>query len=123
MIGRAARAVKDLLRGIKLRYPICCVLNYSLDTILGVPAGLSRGEISSPPVGTYVPCHLHKRIRSLSRTECDEFMKSGYTVERLAPNATLEMRVDGKVVSSLHIPEGLEALLLQQVRLTESRQP
>jgi hypothetical protein len=28
----------------KYGYPICCVVNYSLDSFLGIPSGLSRGE-------------------------------------------------------------------------------
>lgn len=120
LIGRVARAIEALLQGARFGYPVCCVLNYSFDTLLGLPSGLRRGETCSPRLGTYVPCQYHKKLNSLPRSECEELMRRGCMVERLAPNSTLEMRVDGKVVSSLQIPEGLEGLLLQQVRLTEN---
>ncbi len=120
MIGRVGRAVRGLLQGLKFGYPFCCVLNYSFDTLLGLPSGLSRGETSSTTLGPYVPCHYHKKLNALSRRECLELIKGGYLVERLAPNAKVEMFVNGKVVSAIYIPEGIEGLLLQQIKLTES---
>jgi len=118
ILGSAARAIGSFLRGLRLGYPACCVLNYSLDSLLGIPSGLSRGEASSPNKGTYVPCHFHKRVsKSLSWSECLQLLHSGFLVEHLAPESTIETLVDGRLISSTRVPRGIRGVFLQQLRL------
>ena len=118
ILGNVARAIIDIVRGLRLGYPVCCVFNYSLDSLLGIPSGLSRGEVVRPTTGAYVPCHFHKSVKeSLSRPECLQLLHSGCLVEHLAPESTIETRVDGRVVSSTRIPQGIDGVLLQQLRV------
>jgi hypothetical protein len=86
--------------------------------LLGVPSGLSRGEISNPTTGTYVPCHFHKKVKkSLSKSECLQLLGTGCLVEHLAPQSTVETLVDGKVVASVQVPDGMRGVFLQQLKL------
>jgi len=118
VLGCVARASANVVRGLKCGYPLCCVLNYSLDSLLGIPSGLSRGELVKPRTGTYVPCYFHKRVKkSLSRSECLQLLNTGCLVEHLPPQSTIQTLVDGRVISSTRVPEGTRALLLQQLRL------
>jgi hypothetical protein len=103
---------------LEFGYPLCCVFNYSLDSLLGIPSGLSRGEVADPTTGTYVPCHFHKRVKkSLSRSQCLQLLNTGCLVEHLAPQSTVETLVDGKVVSSVQVPDEMRGVFLQQLRL------
>lgn len=118
ILSSTARAIGSFVRGLRLGYPACCVFNYSLDSLLGIPSGLSRGEASSPNTGPYVPCHFHKKVRkSLSRSECLQLLHTGFLIEHLAPESTIETLVDGKLIASTRVPKGSRALLLQQLRL------
>jgi hypothetical protein len=118
ILGYVARAAASVVRGLKCGYPLCCVLNYSLDSLLGIPSGLSRGEVAMPKTGAYVPCYFHRRVKkSLSRSECLQLLKTGCLVEHLPPQSTIQTLVDGRVISSTRIPEGTRAVFLQQIRL------
>ena len=120
VLTRLRKAKRDLIAGLRYRYPLCCTLNYALDAVLGLPAGLSRGERIDPSIGTYVPCHFHKRVQhSLSSTESMQLLNSGFSVEHLAPEDTVETRVNGRVVSRVRVPKGLDALFLSQVRFRD----
>lgn len=123
MLGpsRIEQAVRVFASGLRYGYPICCVCNYAFDSLLGVPSGLSRGERSDPSLGTYVPCGFHKQVtKSLPAQECLQLLKSGFAVEHLNPDDILETRVNGKVVSSLRVPFGVDAVYLSQIRLRGS---
>jgi hypothetical protein len=118
IFNRIAGAIYSLREGSKFGYPICCVFNYSLDSLLGVPSGLSRGEITNPTTGTYVPCHFHKKVKkSLSKSQCLQLLDTGCLVEHLAPQSTVETLVDGKVVASVQVPDGMRGVFLQQLKL------
>jgi hypothetical protein len=118
IVNRIARAIHSARDGLKFGYPLCCVLNYSLDLLLGIPSGLSRGEIADFRAGPHVPCHFHKRVKkSLSRTQCLQLLDTGSLVEHLAPQSTVETRVDGRVVASVQVPDGMRGVFLQQLRL------
>jgi len=118
ILGSTTRAVTSFVRGLRLGYPACCVLNYSLDSLLGIPSGLSRGESSSPNTGAYVPCHFHKKVgKSLTRSECLQLLHTGFLVEHLAPESRIETLVDGKLISSTWVPRGSRGVFLQQLRL------
>jgi len=120
MLVRLTRAARDLVAGLRYGYPPCCVLNYAFDSILGLPAGLNRGEKVDSETGTYVPCQFHKRVQhSLSSTESMQLLNSGFSVEHLAPEDTVETRVNGRVVSRVRVPKGLDALFLSQVRFRD----
>ena len=115
-----SKAGRDFLVGLRQGYPTCCVLNYALDSLRGIPAGLSRGVVSGPSCGDYVPCRLHKRVRrALSSRESLTLLNSGFSVEHLAPQDLIETRVNGKVITRMRIPEGLDAVFLSQVKLTD----
>jgi hypothetical protein len=114
------RALDAFSSGLKSGYPLCCVLNYVLDALLGIPSGISRGERFDPNWGSYVPCHYHKRVtQSLSRSACSELLDSGFAVEHLAPEDQIETRINGRVVSAVRIPPGNDAVFLSQLRLNE----
>ena len=118
MLVRLTKAARDLVAGFHYGYPPCCVFNYAFDSVLGLPAGLSRGEKLDPWVGTYVPCHFHKHVqRSLSAIESMRLLNSGFSVEHLAPEDTVETRVNGRIVSRVRVPKGFDAIFLSQVRL------
>ena len=118
ILGNVARALVDIVRGLRFGYPVCCVFNYSLDSLLGIPSGLSRGEVVRPTTGAYVPCHFHKSVKkSLSRAECLQLLSTGCLVEHLAPESTIETRVDGRVISSTRVPQGIRGVFLQQLKL------
>lgn len=121
MLGRVIHAIRDLASGLSYGYPACCVFNYTLDTLRGTPAGLRRGERYDSTLGTYVPCVFHTRVKTaLSRQESLEFLNSGFSATHLAQEDSVEIRVNGKLVSGLRIPKGTDAVLLSQVRLRES---
>jgi hypothetical protein len=118
IVTRIARAIHTARDGLKFGYPLCCVFNYSLDSLLGIPSGLSRGEIANSRAGPYVPCHFHKKVkRSLSRTQCLQLLDTGCLVEHLAPQSTVETLVDGRIVASVQVPDGMRGVFLQQLRL------
>lgn len=120
ILERLLKGKRDFTVGVQHRYPLCCVLNYVLDSLLGTPAGLRRGETLDPRTGTYVPCHFHKRVhRSLSPTESMHLLNSGFSVEHLAPEDLLETRVNGKVVASVRVPKDLDAVFVSQVRFQD----
>jgi hypothetical protein len=113
-----ARAIESVIHGLKFGYPICCVFNYSLDSLLGIPSGVSRGEKMTPAREEYVPCHFHKKVKkSMSRSECLQLLDTGCLVEHLAPESTVETILDGRVISSTRVPKGIRGVLLQQLRL------
>lgn len=121
MLNRISGAIRAFTSGLKYGYPICCVANYSLDSFLGVPSGLSRGETYVASIGTYVPCHFHKRVlKPLTPLECARLLRSGFAVEHLSPNDRLETRVNGQIVSRVRIPDGFDALFLSQVSLRQA---
>ncbi len=116
--SRIASAIHSISAGLRFGYPLCCVFNYSLDMLLDIPSGLSRGEVRDAKIGAYVPCHFHKRVKhSLSRSDCLKLMDSGCLVEHLAPCSTVQTVVDGRVVSSVQVPEAMRGLFMQQLRL------
>jgi hypothetical protein len=121
MFSRLFRAIRAFVSGLEYGYPICCVANYSLDTFLGIPSGLSRGEEYAPSVGTYVPCRFHKRVlKALTQVECAQLLRTGFAVEHLGPNDSLETRVNGQVVSRMRVPNGFDAVFLSQIDLREA---
>jgi hypothetical protein len=120
ILQRLSKARRDFVVGVRYGYPLCCVLNYTLDSVLGTPAALRRGETLNPRTGTYVPCHFHKRVqRALSPTESMQLLKSGFSVEHLAPDDFIETRVNGRVVTSVRVPKGLDAVFVSQVRFQD----
>jgi len=120
MLNRVAKAKRDFVVGVRYGYPLCCVLNYALDSALGTPAGLRRGETYDPRSGTYVPCHFHRRVQhSLSPSQSLQLLNSGFSVEHLAPEDLIETRVNGRVVASIRVPKGLDAVFLSQVRFKD----
>jgi len=104
--------------GLSYGYPLCCILNFTIDSLLGVPSGLSRGESYSGKFGSYIPCEFHKKVkRALTPSESLHLLSSGYSVEHLAPEDLIETRVNGRVVSSMRIPAGLDAVYVSQIKL------
>jgi hypothetical protein len=57
---RIKKAIKDIINGIKEGYPICCVINFSIDTLRNLPI---QGIIRYTNVTNfqYVPCKIHYR--------------------------------------------------------------
>lgn len=118
ILGHLSRAIGSIVLGLKMGYPVCCVLNYSLDTLLGIPSGLSRGEIQSPALGAYAPCHFHRRVeRPLSRSECLNLVRTGSAVEHVASRSKIQTVVNGKTIFSTYVPEGMSGVLLEQLIL------
>lgn len=118
ILSSVSRAIASVVSGLRCGYPVCCVFNYSLDSLLGIPSGLSRGEVVTSKTGAYVPCYFHKRVKkSLSRSECVQLLKTGCLVEHLPPHSTIQTLVDGRVISSTRIPDGMSGVLRQQLRL------
>ena len=118
MTVRVRRAIRDIMKGLSIGYPLCCTVNYALDSLRGVPAGLRRGETQNANVGSYVPCIFHMRVKNqLTKQQSLELLNSGFAVTHLAPHDSVEIRVNGDIVSSLRIPKGTDGLLLSQVRL------
>jgi hypothetical protein len=115
---RLSKSKGDFIVGLRYGYPLCCVLNFTIDSLLGIPSGLSRGESHHAEIGPYVPCHFHKRVRhTLTRRESMLLLKSGYSVEHLAPTDLIETKVNGRLVSRMRIPVGLDAIYVSQIKL------
>lgn len=61
--SRARRALWDLRRGLWFDYPLCCVLQYALGTLLGVGRHACRRGIVARKGAydrSYVPCQWHE---------------------------------------------------------------
>ena len=48
-----------------------------------------------------------------------QLLGSGFAVEHLAPQDTVETLVNGKVVSKIRIPQGADGLFLSQIVLRD----
>lgn len=117
-LGRLSRAIGSIVLGLKIGYPVCCVLNYSLDELLGIPSGLSRGELRTSELGAYAPCHFHRRVqRPLSRFECLNIVRTGSAAEHVAARSTIQTIVNGKTIFSTYVPSGMSGVLLEQLIL------
>lgn len=57
-IKRIQRVITDFKAGIDSKYPICCVLNYCIDTLLNRPSAQLRWSNRTE----YVECELHVRL-------------------------------------------------------------
>ena len=60
---RPRQAIRDFALGIRYRYPLCCIINFCIDTFFGKTyAGLKRGfyKIRGGPC---VPCIICQRKR------------------------------------------------------------
>jgi hypothetical protein len=53
---RITKALKDLINGIKYRYPPCCIIQFSLDTLMNRPI---QAILRYTNTVNYVPCSLH----------------------------------------------------------------
>lgn len=101
------------MTGLREHYPLCCVLNFCLDRLLGVPSGIARGVAVSTILGEYVPRHFHKRVKySLLRSEWLRIADNPTPcVEHLAPSDTVRIVVNDSVVWQGRVPQGHDALL------------
>ena len=118
VLDKLSKSKRDLMLGLRYGYPLCCVLNFTLDSLRGIPSGLSRGESYNEKLGSYVPCEFHKRVKhALTSSESLRLLNSGYSVEHLAPKDLIETRVNGRLVSSMRIPVGSDALYVSQIKL------
>jgi hypothetical protein len=102
--------LRHFINGVKYGYPLCCIINFCIDSIVGLPSGISRGVRHR--LGGYVPCRLHTRIlRPLGKAECMRLMESGFGIETLGPNDLVEIRVNDRTVFATRIPVGLDGIL------------
>jgi len=62
---RVGRIPNDLVCGIKDRFPVCCIIHYCLDQILGRRSGMRRGSLENRFGITYVPCYICKNQSSI----------------------------------------------------------
>ena len=53
---RMWKALNDLIAGLRYRYPLCCVLNFCIDTMLDRPCAQLRYSEKE-----YVECFVHVR--------------------------------------------------------------
>ncbi len=118
ILDRLIKSKRDVKLGLDYGYPLCCVLNFTIDSLLGVPSGLSRGEAYDEKLGSYVPCEFHKRVKhSLTPKESLRLFDSGFRVEHLAPKDLIETRVNGRLIASVEIPAELDGVYVSQIRL------
>jgi hypothetical protein len=54
---RLLTLVNDFVSGIRCKYPVCCVLNFCIDSLLGRPSAQLRWSDGTD----YVECFLHAR--------------------------------------------------------------
>jgi hypothetical protein len=61
---RIKKTLWYFLEGIKYKYPLCCVLEYCLDTLLGKDNhAFRKGKIIiNGKISDYVPCLIHRRL-------------------------------------------------------------
>jgi hypothetical protein len=52
------KSIKDLINGIKYGYPLCCIIQFSLDTLRNLPI---QATLRYTDTVDYVPCNLHIR--------------------------------------------------------------
>jgi hypothetical protein len=110
------QTANDLLMGLREHYPLCCVLNFCLDRLLGIPSEISRGGINDPIIGHYVPCHFHKRVfRSFSKAESLELLE--LSEAHLAPNDVVEVRINDIVFCNVTVPSACDAVLFNRIVL------
>ncbi|MGD0175610.1 MAG: hypothetical protein ABSC50_02155 [Candidatus Bathyarchaeia archaeon] len=118
VLDKLSKSKSDFMFGLRYGYPLCCVLNFTIDSLIGIPSGVSRGESYNTKVGPYVPCHFHKRVKhALTPSESLLLLNSEYSVEHLAPKDLIETRVNGRLVSRMRIPAGLDAIYVSQIKL------
>jgi hypothetical protein len=56
-------AVRDFKKGVANRFPLCCVIQYTIDQFLGIKSAHARGGVKHGDT-EYVPCLNHKRRSS-----------------------------------------------------------
>ena len=64
---RMLKAVNDLIAGIHYRYPICCTVNFCMDTLLDRPSAQLRYSEKTD----YVECFAHIRRHGKSTIPLD----------------------------------------------------
>lgn len=65
--NRVQQAIRDIFNGIRSGYPICCVVNFSIDALLARPSAQLRWN----DITDYVPCVLHARAYGKKRIPQD----------------------------------------------------
>lgn len=58
-LKRPGRALSYFKAGIKWRIPLCCIIQFSIDCLVGRAPGVWRGE-KHHKYGVFVPCSFHK---------------------------------------------------------------
>ncbi len=61
---RIEKTITDLLTGIKYKYPLCCILEFCFDTLIGKNNhAFRKGKIIiHREISDYVPCWIHRRL-------------------------------------------------------------
>jgi hypothetical protein len=55
--GQLLTVVSDFVNGVRSKFPVCCVLNFCIDHLLGRPSAQLRWNDTTD----YVECFLHAR--------------------------------------------------------------
>jgi hypothetical protein len=48
-----------------------------------------------------------------------QLLNSGFSVEHLAPYDLVETRVNGRIITSVRVPKGFDAIFLSQIQLQD----
>ena len=63
-LNKIREFIKDIINGIRCGYPICCVLEYSIDRLRGIEEQAYRKGliIKDGKIQDFVPCFIHRRL-------------------------------------------------------------
>ena len=69
-LNKIREFIKDIINGNRCRYPICCVLEYSIDRLRGIEEQAYR------KIQDFVPCFIHRIIQKNKLRRCFEIAES-----------------------------------------------
>ena len=63
-LNKIREFIEDIINGIRCGYPICCVLEYSIDRLRGIEEQAYRKGfiIKDGKIQDFVPCFIHRRL-------------------------------------------------------------
>jgi len=63
-LNKIREFIKDIINGIRCGYPICCVLEYSIDRLRGIEEQAYRKDliIKDGKIRDFIPCFIHRRL-------------------------------------------------------------
>jgi len=83
-LNKIREFIEDIINGIRCGYPICCVLEYSIDRLRGIEEQAYRKGfiIKDGKIQDFVPCFIHRRLyKRISYEDALRVLNPGYHVK------------------------------------------